>query len=140
MKSPVEGGYYAYRVHRKEMPGLFHKGQVPRRAYRVVKVWKVHDQGVWLAVFGELFGKPPIPLDPSRLTTYFATLPLTHDGFRKLRAEHIYTGVIEPDELEGWQIAHDDPEGFGYVTVRPDQLKLDMLNKGYGFPKLKGDA
>jgi hypothetical protein len=137
--SAVEGGYYAYRVHRKDLARLFLTDHAPRRAYRVVKVWKVEDHGVWLALFGELFTKPPTPLDPSRLTTYFATMPLTHGAFGKLRPKHILTGEVAPSEMEGWDIAHNDPDGFGYITGRPDMLLADALEQGFSFPSLEGD-
>ena len=137
MTSPVVGGYYAYRVHPKDAKRLFVKGRRRERAYRVVKVWRVDDQGVWLAVFGELFTGPPVSLEASNLTTYFATLPLARRTFDGLSAECILTADVAPEETEGWEIAQREPGGFGYATVRPDELLLSMLEQGVSFPELK---
>ena len=104
MTSPVVGGYYAYRVHPKDAKRLFVKGRRRERAYRVVKVWRVDDQGVWLAVFGELFTGPPVSLGASNLTTYFATLPLARRTFDGLSAECILTADVAPEETEGWRL------------------------------------
>ena len=137
MAPPVEGGYYAYRVRPKLLKRLFRKGDAPERAYRVVKVWRLDEVGAWLAVFGDLFDSPPIPLDPSRLTTYFATFPVPYRSFDRLRAKCIFVGEVEAAETEGWALAQGEPGGFGYVTVSPDEFMLTMLEQGFTFPELK---
>ena len=139
MTTPIEGGYYAYLVHRKDLKRLVVKGRAPKRAYRVVKVWKLDDLGAWLAVFGELFTELPIPLEPSNLTTYFATMPLAHRSFDRLRAVNILTANVAPEEAEGWDLAQREPGGHDYVTIRPDEFLLMMLEQGFSFPELKGD-
>jgi len=138
---PIVGGYYSYQVRRKDLKKLFSPFAAPERSHRVVKVWRVDDQGVWLAVFGDMYSDAPIPFDPDELelTTWFATLPMIRRAFEDLNPQCVHVGTVTPDELEGWEIAQRERGGFGYATATPDAIMADMKAGGYTFPPTRAD-